>query len=144
MVKDFAELDKSHLTVLSCHFNYLSPECLTEGVRGEVLDIFKHILHLDFFQDHIDALSLNDITVAVEKAFLVWVFDVQSRITLLDMFLHTGIDLYLSMFSCLLLDESKTFTEYLFPRKGEKVADAKPEKRAAGNEKAHPIFAIPV
>lgn len=60
------------------------------------------------------------------------------------MLLHTCIDFYLPVLTSLFLVESKAFTEYLFPRKGEKIADAKPEKRAAGNEKAHPIFAIPV
>lgn len=69
-------------------------------------------------------------------------FDVQSHITLLDMSLHTRIDLYLSMFPRLLLIEGKAFAEYLFPRKTEKIADAQSEKRAAGDKKAHPVFAI--
>lgn len=136
MVEDFTELDKSHLTVFSGHFNNLSPKCLTEGVRGEVPNIFQHILYLYLFQDNIDALN------SVEKTFLVRVFDVQSLITLPDMLLHTSIDLYLAMFSSLLLVDDKTLTEYLFPRKGEKITDAKTKEAATSNKKAHSVFAI--
>ena len=142
MVEEFSEFDEGHLAVLSGQFHYLTPESLAERMGGEMLNVFQHILHLYFFEDNIDPLDREHITVAVEKAFLVWVFDAQSLITLLDMFLHTGIDLYLSMFSCLLLVEGKVLAEYLFPLKGEKVADAKPEKRTTGNEKAHPVSAI--
>ena len=58
------------------------------------------------------------------------------------MLLHTRVDFYLPVLSRLLLVEGKALAEYLFPGKTEKVADAKPEKRAAGNEKAHPVSAI--
>lgn len=115
MVEEFSEFDESHLAVLSGHFNNLSPECLAERMCGEMLNVFQHILHLDFFQGHIDPLNGDHITIAVEKCFLAWVFDAQSLITLLDMFTHSGIDLYLSMFPCLLLVEDKVLTEYLFP-----------------------------
>lgn len=142
MFENFAEFDKSHFAVFSGHFNHLSSECLTEGVRGEVLNIFQHILYLYLFQDNIDALNRNDITVAVEKTFLVRVFDVQSLITLPDMLLHTSIDLYLTMLTSLLLVEGKTLTEYLFPGKPEKITDAKAEEATTSDKKAHSIFAI--
>ena len=142
MVEEFSEFDECHLAVLSGHFHYLTTECLTERMGGEVLYVFQHILHLDFFEDDIYPLNGDYITVAVEKAFLVNIFYIQCRITLFEMLPHTGIDLYFPMLSGFLLVEGKALAEYLFPRKGEKVADAKPEKRTTGNEKAHPVSAI--
>ena len=142
MVEEFSEFDESHLAVLSSYFNDLPAEGLTERMGGEVLNVFQHILHLDFFQVHIYALNGDDITIAVEKCFLGWVFDAQSLITLLDMFTHSGIDLYLSMFPCLLLVEGKALAEYLFPGKTEKITDAKTEETATGNKEAHPVSAV--
>lgn len=142
MVEEFSEFDKSHLAVLSGHFHYLTTEGLTERMGGEMLNIFQHILHLDFFEDDIYPLNGDYITVAVEEALLVWIFDVQCLITLPDMFSHTSIDLYLPVLSCLLLVDGKVLTEYLVPGKIEKITDAKPEERAAGNEKAHPVSTI--
>ena len=143
MVEEFSEFDESHLAVLSGHFNDLSPEGLTERMGGEMLYVFQHIiLHLYFFEDNIDPLNRKHSTVAVEKAFLVRVIYAQCLITLLDMLSHSCIDLYLPVLPGLLFVEGKALAEYLFPRKGNKVADAHPEERAAGNEKAHPIFAI--
>lgn len=107
-----------------------------------MLNVFQHILYLDFFEHDIDTLNGDDITVAVEETFLVRICDVQCLIALLDMLTHSSIDLYLPALSCLLLVYSEALTEYLFPRKGEKIADAKPEERAAGNEEAHPVSAI--
>ena len=115
MVEEFSEFDESHLAVLSGHFNYLTPEGLTERMGGEMRNVFQHILHLDFFQDNIYALNGDYITVAVEEAFFVRGLDVQCRITLLDMLPHTGIDLYFSVLPSLLLVEGKTLTEYLIP-----------------------------
>lgn len=142
MVEEFSEFDKRHLAVLSGHFHYLTTEGLAERVGGKMLYVFQHIPHLDFFQDNIYTLNGDYITVPVEKTFLVWVFDVQRLIALLDMLLHTNIDLYLTMLTCLLLVEGKTLTEYLFPRKGEKITDAKPEERAACDKKTHPVSTI--
>ena len=117
MVEEFSEFDESHLAVLSGQFHYLTPESLTERMGGEMLNVFQHILHLYFFEDNIDPLDREHITVAVEEAFLVRVIYVQCLITLLDMFTHTGIDLYLPVFSRLLLVENEALAEYLFPRK---------------------------
>lgn len=142
MVEEFSEFDESHLAVFSSHFYYLTPECLAERVSGEVLNVFQHIFHLDFFENNIDSLNREHITIAAEKAFLVNIFYIQCPITLFEMLAHTDIDLYLAMLSGLLLIKGKALAEYLFPRKGEKVADAKPEERAAGNKKTHPISTI--
>ena len=142
MVEEFSEFDKSHLAVLSSHFYYLSPESLAERMGGEVPNVFQHILYLDFFQDNIDPLNRDYITIAVEEAILVRVFDAKSLITLLDMLLHTGIDLYLTMLTSFLLVEGKALTEYLFPRKGEEIAYSQPEETATSDKKAHPISTI--
>ena len=107
-----------------------------------MLYVFQHILHLDLLQDNINPLNRDYITIAVEEAFLVRVFYIQRLITLLDMLTNSGVDLYFSVLSCLLLVEGKTLAEYLFPGKIEKITDAKPEERAASNEKAHPVSAI--
>lgn len=142
MVEEFSEFDESHLTIISGHFHYLTPESLAERMGGEMLNVFQHILHLDLFQDNIDPLDREHITVAVEEALLVSIFYIQCRITLFEMLAYTGIDLYLSVLSRLLLVENEAFAEYLFPRKGEKVADAKTEEAATSDEKAHPVSAI--
>lgn len=107
-----------------------------------MLYVFQHIPHLDFFQDNIYTLNGDYIAVAVEETFLVRICDVQRLIAFFDMFSHTDIDLYLPVLSSLLLVEGKALAEDLFPREGEKITDAKPEERAAGNKKAHPVSAI--
>lgn len=107
-----------------------------------MLNVFQHILYLDFFEHDIDTLNGDDITVAVEETFLVRICDVQCLIALLDMLTHSSIDLYLPALSCLLLVEGKAFAEYLFPGETAKITDAKPEERATGNEEAHPVSAI--
>lgn len=144
MIEYLRQFYYGHLAVLSGHFHYLTTEGLAERVGGEVLNIFQHILHLDFFQDNIYTLNRDNIIVAVEETFLVRVFDAQSLITLLDVPLHTRVDLYLSVLTSLLLVEGKTLTEYLFPRKGEKITDAKAKEAATSNKEAHSVFAIPV
>lgn len=85
MVEEFSEFDKSHLAVLSGHFHYLTLESLTERMGGEMLYVFQHILHLYFFEDDIYPLNRDDITIAVEDAFLVNIFYIQCLITFLDM-----------------------------------------------------------
>ena len=144
MIEYLRQFYYGHLAVLSGHFHYLTTEGLAERVGGEVLNIFQHILHLDFFQDNIYTLNRDNIIVAVEETFLVRVFDTQSLITLLDVPLHTRVDLYLSVLTSLLLVEGKTLTEYLFPRKGEKITDAKAKEAATSNKEAHSVLAIPV
>lgn len=89
-----------------------------------MLYVFQHILHLDLLQDNINPLNRDYITIAVEEAFLVRVFYIQRLITLLDMLTNSGVDLYFSVLSCLLLVEGKTLAEYLFPGKIEKITDA--------------------
>lgn len=144
MIEYLRQFYYGHLAVLSGHFHYLTTEGLAERVGGEVLNIFQHILHLDFFQDNIYTLNRDNIIVAVEETFLVRVFDIKSLIALLDMLLHTCIDLYLTVLASLLLVEGETLTEYLFPRKGEKITDAKTKEAATSDKEAHPIFAISV
>ena len=87
MIEQFHQLNQGEFRIITIHVVHLPPECLTERVTREVLNL-QAVFLLSFPQDYVDPLDREDCTFLTDQYWCSGSDWLNMRVALRDMLLE--------------------------------------------------------